>query len=439
MSEKKKIEIVFIIQGQERGQKDIDHYLPFLFFLSKSENLNYTAKGIIFDSKINFSKYIDARFTSLSELKNIELEFLYEDNLLDKIKKLLTFKSNLKLVKFLNKLINKIFTNLSKFKNKNINWEKKLGENFLYSNLAFIFTTNGNNKELNFVSHFKKLNLKAKWVILPHGTILCDNQMVLEADLDKNEAIKHDKTNDEIDYFLKTSKRDKENEVSRGLEFDKAFVIGSPRYCKEWIRIKSNLQLDGEDVKVNTKYNVKVLFLVPKKHTNIFSDELVRTIDFISKYSEIELILLSNETHLPKIPVHIANRKNIRQYFIAKEYSTSKLIDWSDIVIHAGTGVIFESFVKEKITVLPRYLSANTLISDKYGAGFNLSNRDELRTLLNASVISLNNLKDTYKQKCELTNKKFIDEFVYANTESVPQNIVETISVISDNFKTSKR
>ena len=56
MSEKKKIEIVFIIQGQERGQKDIDHYLPFLYFLSKSENLNYTAKGIIFDSKINFSK-----------------------------------------------------------------------------------------------------------------------------------------------------------------------------------------------------------------------------------------------------------------------------------------------------------------------------------------------------------------------------------------------
>ena len=251
--------------------------------------------------------------------------------------------------------------------------------------------------------------------------------------------IKHEKTIEEIDYFLKTSKRDKENEVSRGAKTDKTFVIGSPRYCKEWIEIKSNLQLDGEDVKVNGKYNVKILFLVPKKHINIFSDELVRTIDFISKYEEIELILVSNESHLPKIPVHIANRKNIRQYYIAEKYSTSKLIDWSDIVIHAGTGVIFESFVKEKITVLPRYLSANTLISDKYGAGFNLSNRDELRTLLNASVISLNNLKDTYKQKCELTNKKFIDEFVYANTESVPQNIVETISVISDNFKTSKR
>ena len=45
----------------------------------------------------------------------------------------------------------------------------------------------------------------------------------------------------------------------------------------------------------------------------------------------------------------------------------------------------------------------------------------------------------TIKEKCELLDKKFIEEFVYANTESVPQNIIETISLISDNFKTSKR
>ena len=312
MSEKKKIDIVFIIQSQERGQKDIDHYLPFLYFLSKSENLDYTAKGIIFDSKINFSKYVDTRFKSLSELKNVEIEFLYEENFLDKIKQLLMLKSNLKLVKFFNKVINKIFTNLSRFKNKNIDWKKKLGENFLYSNLPIIFTTNGDSNEINFVSQIKKQNMIAKWVALPHGTVLCENQMVLETFLDKNEVNEHDEACSEIDYSLKTSKRDKENEVSRGLEKNKAIVIGSPRYCKEWIKIKSNLQLDGEEVKINNKHNIKILFLVPKKHINIFSEELVRTIDFISKYQEIELILLSNETHLPKIPIHIVNRKNIR-------------------------------------------------------------------------------------------------------------------------------
>ena len=32
----------------------------------------------------------------------------------------------------------------------------------------------------------------------------------------------------------------------------------------------------------------------------------------------------------------------------SKEYSSSKLIDWADIVLHAGTGIIWECFMKEK-------------------------------------------------------------------------------------------
>ena len=116
MSEKKKVEIFFIIQGHERGQKDIDHYLPFLYFLSKSDNLDYTAKGFIFDSKINFSRYMDSRFKLLTNLKNTELIFLHKDSFLEKIKKLFLIKSSLILIKFFNKIINKIFVNLSKLK-----------------------------------------------------------------------------------------------------------------------------------------------------------------------------------------------------------------------------------------------------------------------------------------------------------------------------------
>ena len=84
---------------------------------------------------------------------------------------------------------------------------------------------------------------------------------------------------------------------------------------------------------------------------------------------------------------------------------------------------------------MPRYLSCNTLISDKYNAGFNLSNRDELRTLCNAAVDSLDNLKNTYRKKCNLSNKKFIDDFINANSESVPDNIDKSMSFISDNIK----
>jgi hypothetical protein len=301
-----------------------------------------------------------------------------------------------------------------------------------------VFTLQDNSNSLKIFSHIKKQNIKAKWVVLPHGTTICDNKMVLENDLEKNEITKHHELYDKIDYMVRTSKRDLEDAVSIGLHKDKGIVIGSPRYCHEWLKIKSNLELDGKDVTTNNSHKIKILFLLPKKHINIFHEELIRTIDFISSYKDFELILLTYNYHYPKLLRRITNRDNIRHYLISKEYSTSKLIDWAEIVFHAGTGVIFESFIKEKITVLPRYLSCNTLISDKYNAGINLSNRDELRTFCNAAVNSLKDLKNTYKDKYSISNKKFIDDYVYANTASVPQNIIESISFISGDFKSFK-
>ena len=36
-------------------------------------------------------------------------------------------------------------------------------------------------------------------------------------------------------------------------------------------------------------------------------------------------------------------RSNINQYLISEQFSTSQLINWSQIVFHVGTGVVFES------------------------------------------------------------------------------------------------
>ena len=55
-----------------------------------------------------------------------------------------------------------------------------------------------------------------------------------------------------------------EDEEKMGLAINKGFIVGSLRYCHDWLKIKSNLSLDGRDVKVNNKYKVKALFLIPK-------------------------------------------------------------------------------------------------------------------------------------------------------------------------------
>ena len=433
---KKNLDFVFITFREESlGHKDIDHMLPFLYFLNKNDNFEYTARVIIFGNKNDYTKSKDPRIKLLFDLKNVELEFLYEDDFLFKIKRFLEFKSNSIIASYFNGMINKLYIKYLNSQQKNYDLVNKVGKVFIKSKSPLIITLHKNTHARKIATQIKKINTRAKWMVIPHGTINVYNKMTSDTDLDKNKiSVDYNKKYNKTDYFLLTSKLDLKIEISQGMAKNKGYVIGSPRYCKEWLKIKSNLKLDGKEVRMNKNYKIRALFCMPKKNLNIFWEELIRTISFISSYKEIELILLNYNSNYPKLPKHITDKVNIRYYLISREYSTSKLIEWADIVFHAGSSVIFEFFMKNKVSVFPRYLSCNTLIHEKYNAGFNLTNRDELRNLCNDAVTSLNRLKKDYKKKCRVSNKKFIDDFIYANRRTVKMNIIKTLSKICDRF-----
>lgn len=428
---KKSIDIVFLITKTSLlGNKDLDHFLPFLYFLSKNKKFNYTARGLIFDSKENFNKNKDPKIDFLLNLKNVDLKFVDEGffkNLIKKFKFILIDNDWV----FSNYLMI-ILSKLEFFISKKINLREKIGKNFLYSDKPVIITL----KRLEIASEIKIINKKAKVIELTHGSIVCDNKMVHDEHLNKNdEKINFKKLYKNIDYLAKTNRREVDEDFAQGMDKNKMIAIGSPRYCKEWLKVKSKYKLDGRDVASNKKYKVKILFILPKSYINIFWDELIRTIDFISSYEQFEIILLNDKKYFPKIPKNIKKRDNLSIYLISKEYSSSKLIDWADIVLHAGTGIIWECFMKEKITVLPKYLTCNTLISEKYGAGYNLNNRDELRKLCNEALISIEKLKKNYKIKYRDNNQNFINDFVYAKPNSVPLNIDKLLLKVHDLFK----
>jgi len=436
MNNKKKIDIIFIALREEfPGHKDIDHLLPFLYFLNKNNNFKFTARLIILENQSNYKENLDPRIKLLFNLKDLDIKFLFKNNFLSSMKKILDSTNNVPVLgKFLDKLIKKLFLKHLEIKIKKMNLKEKMGKVFLKSTCPLIITLHNNLKAKKIVSNIQKINGRAKWAVIPHGTNILVNKMATDDNLDKIPKKRNKNTYNKINFYLTTSKRDLEDEVSNGMPRKKSFVTGSPRYCKEWLKIKSNLRLDGNNVVVNKRYKIKILFFFPKKFINIFWEEIIRTVDFISSYKEIELILLDYDPYYSKLPRYIKKRNNIKFFSISKEYSTSKLIDWADIIFHVGSSVIFEFLIKEKISVFPRYLTSNTQINEKYNAGFNLSNRDELRDLCNQAVSSLKNLKKSYKKKCRYNNKKYIDDFVNANSTSVPLNIIKILSKIRNSF-----
>ena len=147
--------------------------------------------------------------------------------------------------------------------------------------------------------------------MLPHGTTICDNKMVHDSHLSKNEKRNKNNAYSKIDYIFKTSRRDYIDAVANGLKKTKGKVIGSPRFCREWLKLKSDLQLDGKKIAINEKKKIRILFLLPKKYINVFTEELIRTIDFLSSYAEFEIKTV-NYYYYPRLPSHVHNRTNLK-------------------------------------------------------------------------------------------------------------------------------
>ena len=77
---KKELDLIFIILREESyGHKDIDHLLPFIYFLSKIKKISFTAECLILENKANYLKNLDPRVNMFLNLKNIDTKFLYQN------------------------------------------------------------------------------------------------------------------------------------------------------------------------------------------------------------------------------------------------------------------------------------------------------------------------------------------------------------------------
>ena len=310
MTKKREINIIFVAFREEfAGHKDIDHLLPFIYFLNKSRGFKFTARLIILENESNYKTNLDPRIKLLFGLKNLDIKFLFKNNFLFNMKKILSSNSIPVFGKYLDKIFQKLYLKYLEIKIRKINIKGNLGKVFLKSKTPLIITLHKNPKVQKMVANIQKVNNKVKWAVIPHGTHLLVNKMVTEDDMDKIQKKNKKKDHDKIDFNLTASKWDLEDELSNGISRKKSFVIGLPRYCKEWLIIKSSLGADGNKFIINKRYKVKILFFLPKKFLNIFWAELIRTIDFISRYKEIELILMDYDPYYSKLPKYLKKKK----------------------------------------------------------------------------------------------------------------------------------
>jgi hypothetical protein len=210
---------------------------------------------------------------------------------------------------------------------------------------------------------------------LPHGVLLYTNENTKPKSTDKRRMKKFSR----FDYILVPNQLRKELLVRTGVDGKKIFVLGSARYCKEWLEQNQRIlpKLIGADHRISGK--LKVVFMQSKPQCRIDVERMSATFDILAGLPEIQAMIKPHTRSAGDSgafdKMHLTDASHIL---------TAELCEWADVLLVVGSSVITEALMKGKPALYLKYLHQNTTLFEDLGACWVISDEPELKRALQA-------------------------------------------------------
>ncbi len=194
-------------------------------------------------------------------------------------------------------------------------------------------------------------------------------------------------------------------------------VFPSLRYSTKWIN-KINDRGDTYKIQNQKEYKLKMVFMLSTAGANTWKEEELRTIKAILLH---ENIFLAVKLH-PR-DIRSKNRylkiKDENFQVVSNEITSSSLIEWSDIVVNNGSGIIMEAIIRRKPVFYMKYLHCNSILIEKTkNIMHQIHTRDELLKLIELYKINKN---QDFIDESEV--KDFLKGFIGNDNYDENQNI----------------
>ncbi len=136
-------------------------------------------------------------------------------------------------------------------------------------------------------------------------------------------------------------------------------VLGSPRYCNEWLEKLKTLLPPSPIAAAPGK--LKLVMFLRKSDFSIFWEEVERVIQMLAGFPEVSLIIKAHTRGGWRQPLF--KNKNLLKLenvtFVAGEVHSSHLLEWADAIIDIATSVAFEAVKLKKPVMAADYLHAS--------------------------------------------------------------------------------
>lgn len=234
---------------------------------------------------------------------------------------------------------------------------------------------------------------------LPHGVFVYTNSFNKMGSSKERTFEKYNS----YDYIIIQNELCREVIAATGVDREKIVVLGSARYCEEWIVQNKNILpriIKSNGPKAD---KLKVVFMTTKTRYGIYTERMLKTFDMLSNMSDVEVMIKPHTR--TGTEAYLYNNLPLP---IAWDVSSVELCEWADVVLVVGSSIIVEVLIQHKPTLYLKYLHENTTLYEEYGACWTIHSETELKDAL----LSLKAGEEEVPYADENVNR-FLAEIIY--------------------------
>ena len=208
---------------------------------------------------------------------------------------------------------------------------------------------------------------------LPHGIYLYTNEIIK---IQSKPMERTDKFN-RFDYVLVPNELRKEVLSKAGVQADKIIVLGSARYCSEWMTQNNKIIPYRIKPHKSPAEKLKVVFMASKPQCRMNISRMKDTLSILSRLSHMEVIVKPHTRIGEAGPIYEG-----LQLPIATDVLSAELCEWADVALVVASSIVTEVLVRGKPTLYLKYLHENTTLLEELNACWIIHNETELENAL---------------------------------------------------------
>jgi hypothetical protein len=205
---------------------------------------------------------------------------------------------------------------------------------------------------------------------LPHGVLLYTNEGTKEKSGQRRRRQKFSR----YDHIIAPNRLRVTALIKSGVPADKIALLGSARYCAEWMAQHWKILPKVIPASAHTADKLKLVFFPSKPQCNVDLERMAATLEMLAGIEGICVLVKPHTRAAGDIKLPLNARLQDASHVL-----TAELCHWADVVLVVGSSVVTEALVRGKAALYLQYLHSNTTLLEELKACWTIRSEEDLK------------------------------------------------------------